>query len=367
MSVGAVILAGGLSTRMGKDKSALEFCGVSFLDRLALEFGDYDEFFISVDKKSNHPHIAYAMVEDIFARCGAIGGLYAALENCKSDALIVAPCDTPYFDKNMAGAMLSMLDDETDAVVALDSNGKTHALCGVYKKECRKVFKKCIEDGRFALNAALDCLNVKKYDARQDSWRLANVNTPEDFIRLRDLSLADTTGSLYDVNCLAISGWKNAGKTTLIEKLIPALANCGLKVAVIKHDGHKYTADTPGTDSYRFFEAGAYVSAVYDSEKYTVTKRDKIDEKRLLALTDGADIVLLEGAKQTGYPKLEIVRQAGNPNVMEGLTGRLAFISDIPGLPQNIPVFMPDDIEGITKFILKNYKSGELRKRYPLA
>ena len=56
---------------------------------------------------------------------------------------------------------------------------------------------------------------------------------------------------------LAVSGVHNSGKTTLLEKLLPVLRSRGLKVGVIKHDGHDFTPDVPGTDSYRLREAGA--------------------------------------------------------------------------------------------------------------
>ena len=56
---------------------------------------------------------------------------------------------------------------------------------------------------------------------------------------------------------VGITGVKNSGKTTLMEKLIQALSARGLKVASIKHDAHQFVADTPGTDSYRHKAAGA--------------------------------------------------------------------------------------------------------------
>ena len=48
---------------------------------------------------------------------------------------------------------------------------------------------------------------------------------------------------------LAVSGVHNSGKTTLLEKLLPVLRSRGLKVGVIKHDGHDFTPDVPGTDA----------------------------------------------------------------------------------------------------------------------
>ena len=67
---------------------------------------------------------------------------------------------------------------------------------------------------------------------------------------------------------LAVSGVHNSGKTTLLEKLLPVLRSRGLKVGVIKHDGHDFTPDVPGTDSYRLREAGAEGVAVYYGARY---------------------------------------------------------------------------------------------------
>ena len=65
---------------------------------------------------------------------------------------------------------------------------------------------------------------------------------------------------------LAVSGLHNSGKTTLLEKLLPALRSRGLKVGIIKHDGHDFTPDVPGTDSYRLREAGAEGCLLYTSD-----------------------------------------------------------------------------------------------------
>ena len=63
---------------------------------------------------------------------------------------------------------------------------------------------------------------------------------------------------------IAVSGVKNSGKTTLIERLIPYLQYYGLQVAVIKHDGHSFQADPSDTDTGRFVQAGAIGTAIYD-------------------------------------------------------------------------------------------------------
>ena len=70
----------------------------------------------------------------------------------------------------------------------------------------------------------------------------------------------------------AISGIKNSGKTTFLEHLVPVLRARGLRVAVIKHDGHDFTPDVPGTDSFRMRQAGADGVAVYSGHQWMVVR-----------------------------------------------------------------------------------------------
>ena len=102
----------------------------------------------------------------------------------------------------------------------------------------------------------------------------------------------------------AISGYKHTGKTTLITKLIPILTDRGYKVAVIKHDGHDFEGDVPGTDSYKHFQVGAYGTAVFSENKVLIHKRASgVDESILMHAFPEADIILLEGFKGSDYPK----------------------------------------------------------------
>lgn len=106
----------------------------------------------------------------------------------------------------------------------------------------------------------------------------------------------------------AVSGYKNSGKTTMICRLIPVLKRRGYRVAVIKHDGHDFASDVPGTDSFRHRQAGACGSAVFSKKRILITREieeeDELpDEKMLFKAFPGADIILLEGMKNSSYPK----------------------------------------------------------------
>ena len=82
---------------------------------------------------------------------------------------------------------------------------------------------------------------------------------------------------------VAVSGVKNTGKTRLIEGLLPELTARGLCPAVIKHDGHRFEPDRPGTDSFRYLSAGAVGAAVFDGEKYQLVRKTTVDEMRFSA------------------------------------------------------------------------------------
>lgn len=102
----------------------------------------------------------------------------------------------------------------------------------------------------------------------------------------------------------AVSGYKNSGKTTLITKLIPILREKGYRVATIKHDGHDFEPDVEWTDSWRHKQAGAYGTAVFSANRFSVVKETAgITETELAAYFPEADIILLEGFKNSAYPK----------------------------------------------------------------
>lgn len=100
-----------------------------------------------------------------------------------------------------------------------------------------------------------------------------------------------------------IRGYKNSGKTTLMKELICVLVGKGYKVASIKHDGHDFESDVPGTDSYSHAKAGAYGTAVFSKDHWMITKRGySVTEQDLIQLFPEADVILIEGLKDSEYP-----------------------------------------------------------------
>jgi len=62
---------------------------------------------------------------------------------------------------------------------------------------------------------------------------------------------------MTNIPVIAFAAYSGTGKTTLIEKLVCELEDRGLRLAVIKHDGHKFEIDHEGKDSWRFCQSGS--------------------------------------------------------------------------------------------------------------
>lgn len=103
---------------------------------------------------------------------------------------------------------------------------------------------------------------------------------------------------------LAVCGFKNSGKTTLIEELIPCLQKQGLSVAVVKHDAHGIEVDRPGKDSDRFFRAGADVVLQGPGEEIFRKHEGGSLEELLARIVPLYDLVLVEGHKGVPLPKV---------------------------------------------------------------
>ena len=75
-------------------------------------------------------------------------------------------------------------------------------------------------------------------------------------------------------------------------------------MATVKHDGHDFEPDVPGTDSFRHRKAGAYGTAIFSDHRFLVTKEcEGITEQELFLHFPEADIILVEGLKHSSYPK----------------------------------------------------------------
>ena len=164
---------------------------------------------------------------------------------------------------------------------------------------------------------------------------------------------------------LCFVGRSNSGKTTVIERLIPELVREGYRLATIKHAGHGFNMDTEGKDSWRHKQAGAQTVIVTSKGSlamFTDTEQEVgIEQLRERYVSDGIDLIIAEGWKSEGHPKIVVVRDHIG-EVSFSPEGLLAIVSNkpLPDVPSGVPVLDPDDIESLAGLICGRFtrKSG---------
>ena len=148
-----------------------------------------------------------------------------------------------------------------------------------------------------------------------------------------------------------ITGWKNAGKTTLVERLVAEFVRRGWRVSTIKHAHHDVDVDQPGRDSYRHRSAGASEVAVVGGLRYAIMREQaEAPLAEVLARLAPVDLVLIEGYKREAHPKIE-VRAGEAPSLAAEDPNIVAIASDERPSETHLPWFRRDDIAGIADFI----------------
>ncbi len=153
-----------------------------------------------------------------------------------------------------------------------------------------------------------------------------------------------------------VVGWKNAGKTGLMERLVAEITGRGLSVSTVKHAHHAFDVDHPGKDSHRHRLAGASEVLLASRKRVALMQelRDA-DEPPLVDLLkrlSPVDLVLVEGYKRDTHPKVEAHRAVtGNPLIAPDDPTVRAVASDT-ALTLERPVFDLDDTVAIADFIL---------------
>lgn len=156
---------------------------------------------------------------------------------------------------------------------------------------------------------------------------------------------------------IGVTGWKNSGKTTLVERLVRELTARGYRVSTVKHAHHSFDVDHEGTDSFRHRSAGAGEVAIVSQARLALIRElGNAEEPTLdavLAMMAPCDLVIVEGYKREPIVKIEIRRReardtaplcAGDPLVA-------AIVSDAPVAETHLPAFGIDDIEAVADFV----------------
>jgi len=194
MTATAVVLAGGKSRRMGRDKSLLPIRGRSLTQgpglhtvpliehvcaQLRTHFG---QVLVAADEAARFAFLGVDLVEDRATGQGPLMGIASALDASAHDLNFVVACDIPVIDLPFVSTMLREAAD-ADCVVPRTTEGHLEPLFAVYRKSALPAIRTALDAGCRRIVAAFEHCRVK-YVALPESLRLTNVNTVADYERL---------------------------------------------------------------------------------------------------------------------------------------------------------------------------------------
>ena len=155
-----------------------------------------------------------------------------------------------------------------------------------------------------------------------------------------------------------VTGWKNSGKTGLMERLITEFTTRGLTVSSIKHAHHSFDIDHPGRDSYRHRDAGARQVLLASRNRWALMHELRDEDEPslgdLLKQLSPVDLVLIEGYKRDRHPKIEAHRkETGQPLIAPEDETIVAVASDT-SVSVDRPVLDLNDTAAIANLIAQH-------------
>ena len=190
------VLAGGRSSRMGEDKALLEFGGRTMLERAAAALAEarVSPVKIVVNERQagffRERFPSFALVTDVYPERGALGGLHAALADCRTDFAVLLAVDLPY----VTGAALAKLvaaaaRTQTGACVPQQADGRLQPLAAVYRvADCRPAVEAQLAGGASLamrdLLARIEHRTIPQTELDGAEDLFFNINRPEDLAAL---------------------------------------------------------------------------------------------------------------------------------------------------------------------------------------
>jgi molybdopterin-guanine dinucleotide biosynthesis protein A len=188
------ILVGGKSSRMGTDKAQLRLGAQSFAEKIADGLASISQTIRVVGGTAGSELNRWPVVPDVHAEWGALGGLHAALDACRSPWAAIVACDLPFVTGELF-VRLARLRDNFAAVVPIQADGRPQPLCALYRtSDCLPCVEELIAAGERRPRRLLERVETRRVafselaDLEGASLFFTNVNTPEDYAAAKALT-----------------------------------------------------------------------------------------------------------------------------------------------------------------------------------
>lgn len=189
--VTGVILAGGASSRMGKNKALLEVNGSPIISRTYRTLASmFHEVIVVTNSPREYEFLPCRKVPDIYSNIGSIAGLHSALAHSTSPRAFVTACDMPFLDQSVIRYLCLLQQEGYDAVIPFSEGGQ-EPLHAVYSSSCKEVFDRAIQRGERKILDILNEVEIREVSYEEirnvggQGTSFVNVNTPEEYEELK--------------------------------------------------------------------------------------------------------------------------------------------------------------------------------------
>lgn len=192
--VTAVILAGGASSRMKRNKAFLMFRGERFIERIFRQMSTiFPEVILVTNSPELYRFLPCRIVTDLYPGMGALAGIQAGLTQSSTPYIFVVACDMPDLNEHLVRHLVSRAEG-VDVVIP-ESDSGLEPLHAVYGRGCLGAMNDALSSGRSKIVACFDQLRVTVVSRQEiagidPAFRsFRNINTPEEYFRIREEEL----------------------------------------------------------------------------------------------------------------------------------------------------------------------------------
>ena len=374
--LGIIVLAGGLSTRMGTDKTRLPWGSTTLLGEMLRKavLTECGEILVSINREleESEAHIIeearsfgrhIQLVPDTIAMKGPLSGLQSALSVGTREAYIVVSADMPWFSFHWLPSwevhIDAFLQGELLAMVPYVGLQEYEPLAAIYKRSVLDTIQESLEGEDVSMHGVLDKIPYMEMDMIEEAELYSNVNTRLSY----KLAKAKSANRERSVPIVTISASQSkSGKTAVATSLINRLSQRGIVVGMVKSDGHGFSMDQEGTDTWKASQAGAKAVAIAGPNGYAMVVHGESMQRQqqLIRLANEmpVDLVLLESRSHGVAPIIEVVRANHNDTRLPQLEDIVAVVTDIDDTLDGNTIceqfsFSDEDMDRLADWILK--------------
>lgn len=176
----ALILAGGKSLRMGRDKALLSIRGTTLIEHLISQIDDlFEEILVCAASREKYGHLNLRIIADEAPIGGPLVGILSGLRAARTEACFVLSCDIPYVDRQFLLRIISRAS-QADLVIPRYDNGNFEPLLGIYSKRAIPVIERQITSGRMKIADIYPECRTEYVRMDDETW-YRNLNTAEEY------------------------------------------------------------------------------------------------------------------------------------------------------------------------------------------